>query len=82
MRPPDRRVYFDLDLSVALGFAFGFGLLRYPSAVWDSSEEGLCCKYYAKCKRYGSGANPLCRSCFVEAVVKWGPGVRQKGYNA
>ncbi|WP_328349165.1 hypothetical protein OG800_48840 [Streptomyces sp. NBC_00445] len=55
---------------------------RYPSAVWDSSEEGLCCKCYAKCKRYGSGANPLCRSCFVEAAAKWAPGGRQQEYNA
>lgn len=57
-------------------------LRDYPSSVWDSSEEGLCCKCYAKCKRYGTGANPLCRSCFVEVAAKWGPGVRQKGYNA
>lgn len=55
---------------------------NYPSPVWDSSEEGQCCECYAKCKRYGTGANPLCRDCFVKRVAQWGPGVRQKGYNA
>jgi len=37
---------------------------------------------YGKSKRYGIGATPLCRSRFVEVTAKWGPGVRQKGYNA
>jgi hypothetical protein len=58
-------------------------LLRdYPSPVWDSSEEGRCCMCHAKCKRYGIGANPLCRDCFATTAAKWGAGVRQKGYNA
>ncbi|WP_158751611.1 hypothetical protein [Streptomyces bicolor] len=55
---------------------------NYPALVWDSSEEGLCCECYAKCKRYGNGANPLCRDCFPKRAAQWGPGVRQKGYNA
>lgn len=29
-------------------------LKDYPMPVWDSSEEGRCCKCYAKGKRYGS----------------------------
>ncbi|MEV1086213.1 hypothetical protein AB0I98_49850 [Streptomyces sp. NPDC050211] len=57
-------------------------LKEYPMPLWDSSEEGMCCKCHAKCRRYGSGANPLCRSCYAVAVAKWGPGVPQKGYNA
>ncbi|MGW1507302.1 hypothetical protein ACWCQW_54730 [Streptomyces mirabilis] len=57
-------------------------LRDYPMPVWDSSEEGQCCNCHAKCKRYGTGANPLCRDCFVLVAAKWAPGVRQKGYNA
>lgn len=57
-------------------------LRDYPMPVWGPSEEGLCANCSAKCKRYGSGANPLCRDCFVKRAAKWGPGVRQKGYNA
>ncbi|MER6976235.1 hypothetical protein [Streptomyces carpinensis] len=54
----------------------------YPYPVWGSAEEGLCARCSEKCKRYGEGANPLCRDCFAVVAAKWGPGVRQKGFNA
>ncbi|MER6557857.1 hypothetical protein ABT300_08830 [Streptomyces sp. NPDC001027] len=57
-------------------------LKDYPMPVWDSSEEGLCSKCSAKCKRYGTGSNPLCRSCFVKVAAGWGGAARQKGYSA
>lgn len=53
-----------------------------PDAGVGPAGEGMCCKCYAKCKRYGSGANPLSGDCFVGFAAKWGPVVRQKGYNA
>ncbi|MFI2434612.1 hypothetical protein [Streptomyces sp. NPDC018693] len=54
----------------------------YPALTWTSTDEGLCAGCSEKCKRYGSGANPLCRQCFAERAAMWGPGVRQKGFNA
>lgn len=54
----------------------------YPLPVWTEGEAGSCTRCQAKCKRYGSGANPLCRACFAEVAAKWGHGVKQKGYNA
>jgi hypothetical protein len=60
----------------------GIELRGYPSPIWSEAEAGLCARCSAKCKRYGSDANPLCRDCFAKVVAKWGQGVRQKGYNA
>jgi len=57
-------------------------LAGYPSPIWTEAEAGSCSQCSAKCKRYGSGANPLCRECFARVAAKRGPGVRQKGYNA
>ncbi|GAA2621315.1 hypothetical protein [Streptomyces vastus] len=57
-------------------------LKDYPMGAWDSSEEGQCAKCHAKCKRYGTGDNPLCRDCFAKTAVTWGAAVREKGYNA
>ncbi|MGP4089123.1 hypothetical protein [Streptomyces sp. KR55] len=54
----------------------------YPSPVWTEAEAGSCSLCHEKCKRYGSNANPLCRDCFAKVAAKWGPGVKQKGYNA
>lgn len=45
-------------------------------------RTGQCANCFAKYKRYGSDADPLCRTCFGERAAQWGPVVRQKGYNA
>jgi ribosomal protein S14 len=57
-------------------------LRDYPAPAWDTDEAGRCARCSEPCKRYGHGGNPLCRRCFPEVAGKWGPGVRQKGYNA
>jgi ribosomal protein S14 len=57
-------------------------LKDYPAAVWSSEEAGRCARCSGPCKRYGSYANPLCRTCFAEVAAKWSPGLRQRGYNA
>ncbi|CAM5476063.1 MULTISPECIES: hypothetical protein [Streptomyces] len=57
-------------------------LSGYPAPIWTEAEAGSCSRCQAKCKRYGSGGNPLCRECFASVAAKWGPGVRQKSYNA
>ncbi|WP_405557759.1 hypothetical protein OHV08_28230 [Streptomyces canus] len=57
-------------------------LKEYPAALWATDEAGRCANCSEPCKRYGSYANPLCRTCFTETVAKWSPGIRQKGYNA
>ncbi|MEV6740457.1 hypothetical protein AB0N14_27305 [Streptomyces sp. NPDC051104] len=59
----------------------GIELGNYPSPVCGGGEEGLCARCSEKCKRYGSGANPLCRDCFAVVAAKWGPNVRQQGVN-
>jgi hypothetical protein len=53
----------------------------YPAPAWNSDEGGRCAKCAEPCKKYGSGANPLCRNCFAVVAGAWGPGVRQQGYN-
>ncbi len=57
-------------------------LLSYPATKWDTDEGGRCATCGDPCKKYGSGGNPLCRACFAAAAAAWGPGIRQKGYNA
>lgn len=54
---------------------------NYPAAAWTSDEAGRCARCSEPCKKYGSGANPLCRACFAEVAASWS-GVRQKGFNA
>jgi hypothetical protein len=57
-------------------------LRDYPAPTWTTDEAGSCARCSGPCKRYGAGGNPLCRDCFAEVVVAWGPGLRQKGYNS
>ncbi len=65
-----------------MGAPDGIDLGSYPSPVWGPGEEGLCARCSEKCKRYGGGANPLCRNCFAVVAAKWGPSVRQRGVHA
>lgn len=60
----------------------GIELQDYPALTWTSTDEGRCANCSEKCKRYSGNSNPLCRKCFAERVVLWGPGVRQQGYRA
>ena len=57
-------------------------LRDYPSPTWTEAERGSCSRCSAKCRRYGHGANPLCRDCFAEVAAKQGASVRQRGYSA
>ncbi|MFF5968301.1 hypothetical protein ACFY64_32170 [Streptomyces collinus] len=57
-------------------------LRDYPAPAWNSDEGGRCARCSEPCKKYGSGGNPLCRECFAKVAAGWGPGLRQKGYNA
>ncbi|MGW2951475.1 hypothetical protein [Streptomyces eurythermus] len=57
-------------------------LASYPAPAWGSDEAGRCTRCSEPCKRYGTGANLLCRDCFSVVAEAWGLGVRQKGHNA
>ncbi|MFE7975744.1 hypothetical protein [Streptomyces shenzhenensis] len=46
------------------------------------AKPARCPRCSERRKRCGSDTNLLCRDCFAQVAAKWGPHVRQKGYNA
>ncbi|GHI53714.1 hypothetical protein Srubr_35600 [Streptomyces rubradiris] len=54
-------------------------LASYAAPVWGSDVAGRCTRCSEPCKRYGTGANPLCRDCFSVVAAAWGPGGQAEG---